>query len=169
MEKTDGLELLKKIREKGKGTLYYIFTGRGDDETSEKALRLGANGYFTKTGDPKQGFSKMADVLIKSIEKRRNENRYLIAWIITWSDGDRGDLKLALKKLAEMAGFKISYIDIQEISSEEEGIKAYTEDYPLEKKDLVKKWKEIVQSEERVVRAGVRMEKKVDTYNSPKN
>lgn len=172
LRQTDGLELLEKIRENGIGTLYYLFTGRGDEKTSQKALKLGANGYFTKTDDPKQGFSKMADVLIKSIEERKSEDRYLIAWIITWSDGDRGDLKLALKELAEMVGFEVSYIDIQKISSEKEGIKAYTEDYPtvpLEKKDLVEKWKEIVQSEERVVRADVRMEKKVDIYSSPKD
>lgn len=171
LRETDGLELLKRIRERGIGTLYYLFTGRGDEETSQKALKLGANGYFTKTGDPKQGFSKMADVLIRSIEKRKSEDRYLIAWIITWRDGERGNLKLALKELAEIIGFEISYIDIQEISSEKEGIKAYTEDYPtvpLEKRNLVEKWKKIVQSEERVVRADVRMEKKVDTYSSPK-
>ncbi len=169
LQRTDGLELLKETRERGIGTLYYLFTARGDEKTSQKALELGANGYFTKMGNPKQGFDKLGDVLIRSIKKRKNEERHLIAWIITWSDGDREDLKLALEELSEVIGFEIHDINIQEISSEKEGIKAYTEDYPvvpLEKKDLVEKWKEIVNSEERVVRAGVRMEKKVNTYNS---
>ncbi len=168
----DGLDLLKKIRDDGIGTLYYLFTGKGGEETSQEALKLGAQGYFMKTSSPKERINRIGDVLVKSIENRREKEKNLIAWIVAWKSEATNELKKALKELAEIIGFEISNIEVQEISSEKEGIKAYTVDYqevPMEKKDLVKKWRKIVSSEESVVRADVKMDKRIKRLENSKN
>lgn len=169
MPKMDGLDLLKEVRKKGIGTLYYLFTGKGGEETSQDALKLGANGYFMKTSNPSQRISKIGKILVKNIKRRKEEKKFLIAWIIAWKGESTSELKRSLKELSELIGFDISEIKAQEISSEKEGIKAYTKNYnsiPMEKKDIVKKWREIVNSEESVIRADAKMDKRIQQLNN---
>jgi len=46
----DGLLFLKELREKGNSIPFIIFTEKGGEEVAIKALNLGADGYFDKTG-----------------------------------------------------------------------------------------------------------------------
>ncbi len=172
MPKYNGLELLKKVRDKGIESLYFIFTGKGGEETSQKALKLGANGYFMKTTNPRERIDEIANVLEKSIEKRQQDEKYMIAWIIAWANEKREKLKDSLRKLADKVGFKIEELIVQEISSEKEGIKAFTKSYsaiPIEKKDIVKKWKKVLDENESVVRADAKLDKRIQKMNNSKN
>ncbi|KXB06879.1 hypothetical protein AKJ52_01390 [candidate division MSBL1 archaeon SCGC-AAA382C18] len=165
MPEMDGLELLKRIREKGIGTLFYLLTGEGNEKTSYKALNWGANGYFTKNSNPKKSFGKLKDILVKSIEKKQSRSKHLIAWITVrmgWGKEKGEKFKQALKDLGETVGFKISEIETKEVSKDKEIIQAYTDNYhtiPLAKVVLAKEWKEIVTDEHEVVNAGFKYNK----------
>lgn len=45
----DGFEVLKKIREKNTEALVFVLSNLSDDESKEKAKKLGADEYFVKS------------------------------------------------------------------------------------------------------------------------
>jgi len=168
MPKMDGLDLLKEVRSRGIGTLYYLFTGKGGEKTSQDALKLGANGYFIKTQNPTKRITKIGNILLKNIKRRKEEKKFLIAWIIAWKGETTKELKKSLRELSDLIGFNISEIKVQEISSEKEGIKAFTKNYnsiPIEKKEIIDKWKEILSSEDSVIRADAKLDKRIQQLN----
>lgn len=48
MPKMNGIELLRRVKETTPGTQFVVFTGRDDQDTPIKALRLGASDYLMK-------------------------------------------------------------------------------------------------------------------------
>lgn len=73
MEEMDGIELLKNIRQKGDGTPYIIFTGKGREEVVVEAYQYGADGYVLKGGDISSQFAELAHVTSGAVEKRRTK------------------------------------------------------------------------------------------------
>jgi PAS domain S-box-containing protein len=71
MPSKNGLQFLKELREQGSTIPFAIFTGKSREEVAIKALNLGADGYFTKTGDPETVYAELAHGLRKSVEIRR--------------------------------------------------------------------------------------------------
>lgn len=67
----DGIDLLKKIREREDDIPFIIFTGKGREEVAMKALNLGANRYFRKGGDPISQYEVLAQAIIKEINHYR--------------------------------------------------------------------------------------------------
>lgn len=47
----DGMKLLEALREQGNETPFIFLTGQGSEEVAAKALRSGADDYYTKKGD----------------------------------------------------------------------------------------------------------------------
>jgi PAS domain S-box-containing protein len=71
MPSKNGLQFLKELRERGNIVAFAIFTGKSREEVAIKALNLGADGYFTKSGDPETVYAELAHGLRKSVEIRR--------------------------------------------------------------------------------------------------
>jgi PAS domain S-box-containing protein len=67
----DGLEFLKELREKGNGTPFIIFTGKGREEIAVKALNLGAAGYFDKHGEPETVYGGLAHGIRQAAERKK--------------------------------------------------------------------------------------------------
>ena len=75
MPNTDGMEVLKYIREKTPETAVVMMTAYATVENAVEAMKMGACDYIIKPFSPDQ-----IEVLVKKIEERRslmNENRYL--------------------------------------------------------------------------------------------
>ncbi len=164
MPEMDGLELLKRIREKDIDILFYILTGRGDRETSQKALELGASGYFYKSPASNEKFDELYEMLMESIKKRQKISGHFVAWItITkWGEIKYEKFENALNILSEIMGFEISEIERKEVSSKRENIMAFTKNYydiPIEEPEEAKKWKEIVTDWEGIIGAGFKTRK----------
>jgi len=69
----DGIDFLKKIREKKDSTIPFIlFSKNIENEAATKALNLGANRYIQKSEDPKSKFSLLMEVIVKEIEHKEN-------------------------------------------------------------------------------------------------
>jgi len=73
MPSKNGLQFLKELREQGYTTPFVIFTGKSKEEAAIKALNLGADGYFTKYGEPEFVYAELAHGLRKSIEMKRTK------------------------------------------------------------------------------------------------
>lgn len=164
MPEMDGLELLRRVRENDIDTPFYILTGKGDREASQKALELGASGYFRKSSKPGEKLDKLYGPLVESIERRQKVSGYLVGWItvIKWGKTKYEDFEHALKELGEIMGFEISEIVRKEVSSKKENVMAFTKNYhdiPIEGTEEAKKWKEIVTDWGGVVDAGFRTRK----------
>jgi len=69
----DGLQFLKELRDKGDNTPFIIFTGRGREEVAIKALNLGADRYFNKTGGPETVYGELVYGIRQVVERRRAE------------------------------------------------------------------------------------------------
>ncbi len=83
MPERNGLDFLKMLREKEITTPFILFTGKGREEVAIKALNLGADGYYTKQGDPETVYGELIHgiKLVKEKNKAKNdfeesENRY---------------------------------------------------------------------------------------------
>lgn len=83
MPEKDGLEFLKELRQQGCKIPFILFTGKGREEVAIKALNLGADGCFTKLGEPETVYGELAHgicqaVKIRKAEEalRRSEERY---------------------------------------------------------------------------------------------
>ncbi|MGA2767504.1 MAG: PAS domain S-box protein [Candidatus Bathyarchaeia archaeon] len=69
----DGLEFLKELRERGNDVPFIIFTGKGREEVAIKALNLGADGYFSKSGAPETVYGELAHGIRQVAERKRAE------------------------------------------------------------------------------------------------
>jgi len=69
----DGLEFLRELRQSGNSVPFVIFTGKGREEVAIKALNLGADQYFSKTGDPETVYSEPAHAIRSTIERKKAE------------------------------------------------------------------------------------------------
>ena len=69
----DGLEFLKELREKGNTLPFIIFTGKGREEIAIKALNLGADGYFSKHGEPETVYGELAHGIRQAVERKKAE------------------------------------------------------------------------------------------------
>ncbi len=69
----DGLELLKKVRQRHGNIPFILFTGRGREEVVITALNLGADFYLQKGGDPQAQFAELAHKTRQAVERRRIE------------------------------------------------------------------------------------------------
>jgi PAS domain S-box-containing protein len=70
----DGLDFLKELREEKRDIPFIIFTGKGREELTIKALNLGANGYFEKRMEPEVAFRELAHGISEIVEKKRIED-----------------------------------------------------------------------------------------------
>jgi len=115
MPERSGLDFLKDLRSSGNNVPFIVFTGKGGEEEIN-ALNLGASGYLSKAGNPKEVYgelartvknavkAKMAEELQESKKKSRSffENpRDIIALLDldgTITDITRAAMKIGLKK-----------------------------------------------------------------------
>jgi PAS domain S-box-containing protein len=72
----DCLEFLKELREKGNTVPFIVFTGKGREETAVKALNLGADGYFSKHGEPETVYRELAHGIRQVVGRRRAEQSF---------------------------------------------------------------------------------------------
>jgi len=73
----DGLQFLKELRKKGNKIPFVVFTGKGREEVAVKALNLGADGYFNKSGHPETVYGELAQGMRQVVGKRRAEQSFL--------------------------------------------------------------------------------------------
>ncbi len=76
MPEMDGLEFLKKLREKGNDIPFIIFTGHGREDVAMKALNLGADRYLQKGADPKSQYKVLSDAIIQEVKNWRTGKMY---------------------------------------------------------------------------------------------
>jgi DNA-binding response OmpR family regulator len=69
----DGLEFLKELREEGNTVPFIVFTGKGREEITMKALNQGASGYFTKQGQPETVYGELAHGIRQATERKKAE------------------------------------------------------------------------------------------------
>ncbi len=69
----DGLDFLRKVRKNDIDSPFIMFTGRGREEVAVKALKLGANNYIQKGGDPSVQFKLLADVIDQEVRLYKGE------------------------------------------------------------------------------------------------
>ncbi|MGD0449787.1 MAG: response regulator [Candidatus Bathyarchaeia archaeon] len=70
MPRKNGLQFLAELRDRGNDIPFVIFTGRGREEVAIRASNLGADGYFSKTGDPETVYGELIYGILQSVEKR---------------------------------------------------------------------------------------------------
>jgi PAS domain S-box-containing protein len=78
MPTQNGLQFLKELREQGYDIPFIIFTGKSKEEAAIRALNLGADGYFTKYGDPEFVYAELAHGIRKSVEMKRTKAKACI-------------------------------------------------------------------------------------------
>jgi len=66
----DGLEFLREVRQNGNTIPFVIFTGKGREEVAMKALKLGADQYLNKNGDPETVFAELAYAVRRAAERK---------------------------------------------------------------------------------------------------
>jgi PAS domain S-box-containing protein len=69
----DGLEFLKELRGKGNTIPFIILTGKSREEIAVKALNLGADGYFSKHGEPATVYGELAHGIRAAMINKRAE------------------------------------------------------------------------------------------------
>jgi PAS domain S-box-containing protein len=77
MPEKDGLKFLQELREAENSTPFVMFTGRGREEVAIKALNLGADRYFCKTGSPETVYGELAHGITKAVENKRIKDALL--------------------------------------------------------------------------------------------
>jgi DNA-binding response OmpR family regulator len=73
MPDIDGIEFLKRVREKDKTIPFILFTGKGREEIAVKAFENGADSYIQKGGDSKSQFAELVQKLKVVVDHRRAE------------------------------------------------------------------------------------------------
>jgi PAS domain S-box-containing protein len=73
MPETDGISLLKSIRQRDPDIPFILFTGRGREEVVIEAVNNGADFYIQKGGDPKVQFVELMHQVRQAVNKRRAE------------------------------------------------------------------------------------------------
>lgn len=71
MAEIDGLDFLKRVRERGLDLPFIVFTGRSREEVAVDALNLGADRYLQKGGDPRSQYGLLADAILQETAHRR--------------------------------------------------------------------------------------------------
>jgi PAS domain S-box-containing protein len=74
MPGTDGLLLLKSVREKYGDIPYILFTGRGREAVVIEAINLGVDFYIQKGGDPRAQFAELAHKIKMAVGRRQAES-----------------------------------------------------------------------------------------------
>ncbi len=69
----DGLEFLEMLRKSGNNIPFIMFTGKGREEVTIKALNLGASRYLNKTGDPETVYCELGHAIRQITEQRTLE------------------------------------------------------------------------------------------------
>jgi len=70
----DGLEFLKELRDHGNNIPFIMFTGKGREEVTIKALNLGADQYFNKIGGPETVYGELAHGVRQVVESKNAED-----------------------------------------------------------------------------------------------
>ncbi len=70
---SDGIMLLKTLRERNDATPFILFTGRGREEVVIEALNHGAAFYLQKGGEPRAQFAELGHMITQVVERRRTE------------------------------------------------------------------------------------------------
>jgi DNA-binding NarL/FixJ family response regulator len=68
----NGLDFLKELREQENNIAFIIFTSIGREEVAIRALNLGADLYFSKSGSPEAVYGELADAIRKIVEAKKN-------------------------------------------------------------------------------------------------
>jgi PAS domain S-box-containing protein len=70
---SDGITLLKTLRERNDATPFILFTGRGREEVVIEALNHGAAFYLQKGGDPRAQFAELGHMITQVVERKQTE------------------------------------------------------------------------------------------------
>jgi PAS domain S-box-containing protein len=73
MPGTNGLELLKLVRDLHSTIPFILFTGKGREEIAIKAFENGADFYLQKGGEPEAQYAELGHKIKKAVEHRRDE------------------------------------------------------------------------------------------------
>ncbi|MBS3816169.1 MAG: response regulator [Candidatus Thermoplasmatota archaeon] len=76
MPKTDGIELLKKVREDYGDIPFIILTGRGREEVVMEALNHGADGYLKKEGDTDALWDLVTRAIHREYDRWKTEKEF---------------------------------------------------------------------------------------------
>ena len=71
----NGIEFLEKLRRRGNGIPFIIFTGKGEERVAIEALNKGANRYITKNGAPAVLFDRLARYIQEVVEEKAREEK----------------------------------------------------------------------------------------------
>ncbi len=74
MPSTDGLQLLKQLRNKNVTIPFIMFTGLGGEEIASQALNLGANRYIKKGLDTKSQFNELIHAIQEEVDHKRTQD-----------------------------------------------------------------------------------------------
>jgi len=75
MRETDGVQLLKIVREKFPKLPSIIFTGVDSNDNLNQALQNGADYYIRKNGDPKFQFAELSHIVRRAVKLRESERK----------------------------------------------------------------------------------------------
>ena len=73
MPDKDGLDFLLELRKRTSDIPFIMFTGKGREEIAMKALNLGADNYFNKSGPPDVVFGQLKHGIIKAFKSKQAE------------------------------------------------------------------------------------------------
>ncbi len=120
MPKMDGLEFLRKIRERNNQIPVVIITGHNEFEYTRKAIRLGATDYILKPldkGEIKEVLNQLAELIRKDSGReaandwdRINGGVKLIASMTEYMQEHYRDEKLSIAYFSEKMDFNPSYL-----------------------------------------------------------
>lgn len=71
MPQKDGLQLLKELREQKNEIPFILFTGKGREEVTIKALNLGADGYHDKEGSPETVYGELSHIIGLVVDRKK--------------------------------------------------------------------------------------------------
>lgn len=79
MPEADGIEFLRIVREERESDIpFIILTQKGREEVALEALKMGANRYMQKSGDPKAQYGELAHTITREVERFRNDLDYKV-------------------------------------------------------------------------------------------
>jgi len=73
MPGTNGIELLRKLRDSGSDIPFVVVTGRGREDVAIDALNSGADFYLQKGGDVAASIANLSNVIVKLVRSRAAE------------------------------------------------------------------------------------------------
>ncbi len=77
LDTVNGIELLKRLRERGDTTPFLFFTGKGQEAVVIEALNNGADFYLKKEKSPSTQFIDLSNAIVRIVSRRRNEENTL--------------------------------------------------------------------------------------------